>query len=113
MIAQEVQEILPRAVREVGDVTCENGETLENFLTALGRISCTSWAIIPRHKHSIRFRQEKTFPRMGMANRMSLQIDIYPSSVLALIYKAFEAKEEFGSQNHSKIKICIPMTDSC
>lgn len=32
MIAQEVQEILPRAVREVGDVTCENGETLENFL---------------------------------------------------------------------------------
>uniref|UniRef100_A0A2K6GHC6 Myelin regulatory factor-like protein n=2 Tax=Propithecus coquereli TaxID=379532 RepID=A0A2K6GHC6_PROCO len=32
MIAQEVQEILPRAVREVGDVTCENGEKLENFL---------------------------------------------------------------------------------
>ncbi|XP_041610226.1 myelin regulatory factor-like protein isoform X2 [Vulpes lagopus] len=32
MIAQEVQEILPRAVREVGDVTCENGETLQNFL---------------------------------------------------------------------------------
>ncbi|XP_036107419.1 myelin regulatory factor-like protein [Molossus molossus] len=32
MIAQEVQEILPRAVREVGDVTCENGETMENFL---------------------------------------------------------------------------------
>ncbi|XP_058529747.1 myelin regulatory factor-like protein [Ochotona princeps] len=32
MIAQEVQEILPRAVRDVGDVTCENGETLENFL---------------------------------------------------------------------------------
>ncbi|XP_044928914.1 myelin regulatory factor-like protein isoform X2 [Mustela putorius furo] len=32
MIAQEVREILPRAVREVGDVTCENGETLRNFL---------------------------------------------------------------------------------
>ncbi|KAM9072653.1 myelin regulatory factor-like protein isoform 1-T1 [Megaptera novaeangliae] len=32
MIAQEVQEILPRAVREVGHVTCENGEMLENFL---------------------------------------------------------------------------------
>ncbi|EDM16650.1 rCG49167, isoform CRA_b, partial [Rattus norvegicus] len=32
MIAQEVQEILPRAVREVGGVTCGNGETLENFL---------------------------------------------------------------------------------
>ncbi|XP_039101539.1 myelin regulatory factor-like protein [Hyaena hyaena] len=32
MIAQEVQEILPRAVREVGNVTCDNGETLENFL---------------------------------------------------------------------------------
>nr|XP_008255002.1 myelin regulatory factor-like protein isoform X1 [Oryctolagus cuniculus]XP_051702399.1 myelin regulatory factor-like protein isoform X1 [Oryctolagus cuniculus] len=32
MIAQEVQEILPGAVREVGSVTCENGETLENFL---------------------------------------------------------------------------------
>ncbi|XP_067553435.1 myelin regulatory factor-like protein [Pseudorca crassidens] len=32
MIAQEVREILPRAVREVGHVTCENGEMLENFL---------------------------------------------------------------------------------
>ncbi|ELK02492.1 Myelin protein regulatory factor, partial [Pteropus alecto] len=32
IIAQEVREVLPRAVREVGDVTCENGETLENFL---------------------------------------------------------------------------------
>ncbi|KAM4883159.1 myelin regulatory factor-like protein [Thomomys bottae] len=32
IIAQEVQEILPRAVREVGDVTCEDGETLETFL---------------------------------------------------------------------------------
>ena len=32
MIAQEVREILPRAVKEAGDVTCENGETLENFL---------------------------------------------------------------------------------
>ncbi|XP_075409344.1 myelin regulatory factor-like protein [Tenrec ecaudatus] len=32
MIAQEVQEILPRAVREVGEVTCGNGEKLENFL---------------------------------------------------------------------------------
>ena len=32
MIAQEVREILPAAVREVGDVTCENGETLEHFL---------------------------------------------------------------------------------
>ncbi|XP_008064822.1 myelin regulatory factor-like protein [Carlito syrichta] len=32
MIAQEVQEILPRAVREVGDITCENGEKLESFL---------------------------------------------------------------------------------
>ncbi|KAL1775413.1 myelin regulatory factor [Sigmodon hispidus] len=32
MIAQEVQEILPRAVKDVGDVTCGNGEMLENFL---------------------------------------------------------------------------------
>ncbi|XP_043420219.1 myelin regulatory factor-like protein [Prionailurus bengalensis] len=32
MIAQEVREILPRAVKEVGNVICENGETLENFL---------------------------------------------------------------------------------
>lgn len=32
MIAQEVREVLPRAVRDAGDVTCENGETLENFL---------------------------------------------------------------------------------
>ncbi|XP_045144813.1 myelin regulatory factor-like protein [Echinops telfairi] len=32
MIAQEVQEILPGAVREVGEVTCGNGEKLENFL---------------------------------------------------------------------------------
>ncbi|XP_074077149.1 myelin regulatory factor-like protein [Macrotis lagotis] len=32
MIAQEVQEVLPRAVREVGDITCENGDKLKNFL---------------------------------------------------------------------------------
>ncbi|GAB5574030.1 myelin regulatory factor-like protein [Prionailurus iriomotensis] len=32
MIAQEVREILPRAVKEVGNVICENGQTLENFL---------------------------------------------------------------------------------
>ncbi|KAF5928264.1 hypothetical protein HPG69_014869, partial [Diceros bicornis minor] len=32
MIAQEVREILPGAVREVGTVTCENGERLESFL---------------------------------------------------------------------------------
>ncbi|XP_043823624.1 myelin regulatory factor-like protein [Dromiciops gliroides] len=32
MIAQEVQEVLPRAVREVGDITCENGDKLDNFL---------------------------------------------------------------------------------
>ncbi|XP_078006471.1 myelin regulatory factor-like protein [Phascolarctos cinereus] len=32
MIAQEVQEILPRAVREADDITCENGEKLEDFL---------------------------------------------------------------------------------
>ncbi|GAB1295583.1 Myelin regulatory factor-like protein [Apodemus speciosus] len=32
MIAQEVQEILPGAVREVGGVASGNGETLENFL---------------------------------------------------------------------------------
>ncbi|XP_038612560.1 myelin regulatory factor-like protein [Tachyglossus aculeatus] len=32
MIAQEVKDILPSAVREVGDVTCENGEKVENLL---------------------------------------------------------------------------------
>ncbi|XP_030070695.1 myelin regulatory factor-like protein [Microcaecilia unicolor] len=32
LIAQEVREILPRAVKEAGNVTCENGESLENFL---------------------------------------------------------------------------------
>ncbi|XP_025063798.1 myelin regulatory factor-like protein [Alligator sinensis] len=32
IIAQEVKELLPQAVREVGDITCENGEKLENFL---------------------------------------------------------------------------------
>ncbi|XP_050995666.1 myelin regulatory factor-like protein [Acomys russatus] len=32
MIAQEVQEILPTAVRDVGGVACGDGETLENFL---------------------------------------------------------------------------------
>ncbi|XP_078077205.1 myelin regulatory factor-like protein [Mustelus asterias] len=32
MIAQEVKEILPSAVREVGDVTYTNGDKIENFL---------------------------------------------------------------------------------
>ncbi|XP_018420670.1 PREDICTED: myelin regulatory factor [Nanorana parkeri] len=32
VIAQEVQEILPEAVKKTGDVTCANGETIENFL---------------------------------------------------------------------------------
>ncbi|XP_051886676.1 myelin regulatory factor-like protein [Pristis pectinata] len=32
MIAQEVKEILPAAVREVGDVTYTNGDKIENFL---------------------------------------------------------------------------------
>ncbi|XP_032894275.1 myelin regulatory factor-like protein [Amblyraja radiata] len=32
MIAQEVKEILPAAVKEVGDVTYTNGEKIENFL---------------------------------------------------------------------------------
>ncbi|KAG8438169.1 hypothetical protein GDO86_008747 [Hymenochirus boettgeri] len=32
VIAQEVQEILPDAVKETGDVLCANGETIESFL---------------------------------------------------------------------------------
>uniref|UniRef100_A0A8C5PVB9 Myelin regulatory factor n=1 Tax=Leptobrachium leishanense TaxID=445787 RepID=A0A8C5PVB9_9ANUR len=32
VIAQEVQEILPDAVKKSGDVLCANGETIENFL---------------------------------------------------------------------------------
>ncbi|XP_009875820.1 PREDICTED: myelin regulatory factor-like protein, partial [Apaloderma vittatum] len=32
IIAQEVKELLPQAVREVGDVTCNDGEKIENFL---------------------------------------------------------------------------------
>ncbi|XP_069755436.1 myelin regulatory factor isoform X2 [Narcine bancroftii] len=32
VIAQEVKEILPEAVKESGDVVCANGETIENFL---------------------------------------------------------------------------------
>ncbi|XP_056382759.1 myelin regulatory factor isoform X3 [Hyla sarda] len=32
VIAQEVQEILPEAVKETGDVVCANGETIESFL---------------------------------------------------------------------------------
>ncbi|XP_053112206.1 myelin regulatory factor-like protein [Hemicordylus capensis] len=32
VIAQEVQKLLPRAVREVGDVTCGTGEKVDNFL---------------------------------------------------------------------------------
>ncbi|XP_041416813.1 myelin regulatory factor-like isoform X2 [Xenopus laevis] len=32
VIAQEVQEILPEAVKESGDLVCANGETIENFL---------------------------------------------------------------------------------
>ncbi|XP_044133144.1 myelin regulatory factor-like protein [Bufo gargarizans] len=32
IIAQEVRNILPHAVKETGNVTCDNGETIENFL---------------------------------------------------------------------------------
>ncbi|XP_054038647.1 myelin regulatory factor-like protein [Rissa tridactyla] len=32
IIAQEVKELLPQAVREVGDVSCDDGEKIENFL---------------------------------------------------------------------------------
>ncbi|KAM9578215.1 myelin regulatory factor-like protein [Guaruba guarouba] len=32
IIAQEVKELLPQAVREVGDVVCDDGEKIENFL---------------------------------------------------------------------------------
>lgn len=32
MIAQEVQQILPEAVKEGGDVVCANGETIPNLL---------------------------------------------------------------------------------
>ncbi|XP_075602695.1 myelin regulatory factor-like protein [Balearica regulorum gibbericeps] len=32
IIAQEVKELLPQAVREVGDVACDDGEKIENFL---------------------------------------------------------------------------------
>ncbi|XP_029453055.1 myelin regulatory factor-like protein [Rhinatrema bivittatum] len=32
MIAQEVREVLPQAVKEAGNVTCDNGERIENFL---------------------------------------------------------------------------------
>ncbi|KAM3925376.1 myelin regulatory factor-like protein [Leptodactylus fuscus] len=32
IIAQEVRNVLPHAVKEAGNVTCENGETIENLL---------------------------------------------------------------------------------
>ncbi|XP_028811134.1 myelin regulatory factor-like protein [Denticeps clupeoides] len=32
IIAQEVKELLPNAVKEVGDITCSNGEKIPNFL---------------------------------------------------------------------------------
>ncbi|KAM4676033.1 myelin regulatory factor-like protein [Discoglossus pictus] len=32
IIAQEVRNVFPQAVKEAGNVTCENGETIENFL---------------------------------------------------------------------------------
>ncbi|KAF4114449.1 hypothetical protein G5714_004672 [Onychostoma macrolepis] len=32
IIAQEVKELLPSAVREMGDITCVNGEKIDNFL---------------------------------------------------------------------------------
>lgn len=69
MIAQEVQEILPRAVREVGGVTCGNGETLENFLMvdkvtddSIGvysqlRLSLTATPLCRLHKGPTQFTQ--------------------------------------------------------
>lgn len=32
VIAQEVKEVLPSAVKQVGEITCTDGEKIENFL---------------------------------------------------------------------------------
>lgn len=32
VIAQEVKEVLPNAVKQVGEITCTDGEKIENFL---------------------------------------------------------------------------------
>lgn len=45
VIAQEVQQILPEAVKEGGDVVCANGETIPNLLV-VNKVSRTpnSWS---------------------------------------------------------------------
>ena len=42
VIAQEVKEILPEAVKDTGDVVFANGKTIENFLV-VNKVSYGDW----------------------------------------------------------------------
>lgn len=52
MIAQEVQQILPEAVKEGGDVVCANGETIPNLLV-VNKVSAHTHTLACRHPHSL------------------------------------------------------------
>lgn len=49
MIAQEVQQILPEAVKEGGDVVCANGETIPNLLVVNKVMNTHTYTV---HTHS-------------------------------------------------------------
>ncbi|XP_049616293.1 myelin regulatory factor-like protein isoform X2 [Syngnathus scovelli] len=42
VLAQEVKELLPSAVKEVGDITCHGGQKIDNFLM-VDKVYCTIW----------------------------------------------------------------------
>lgn len=101
-------------MRKFSSVSPFSQVTSPASFTALGKISRTSWAIIPKHKHPNKCHQERPFYKKAsqpyfrmeqrQPNRMFLQLDAYPFSAFALIYNAMEAKEEFWAKNHYRIK---------
>ncbi|KAM9771881.1 myelin regulatory factor-like protein isoform 9-T12 [Syngnathus typhle] len=45
VLAQEVKELLPSAVKEVGDITCHGGHRIDNFLM-VDKVYCTIWGLV-------------------------------------------------------------------
>lgn len=82
MIAQEVQQILPEAVKEGGDVVCANGETIPNLLVVN--------KVMKAHKH------------MHMHSQIS---SIHTNSSLIL-------KERIFMENVGAVKELCKLTDN-
>lgn len=96
------------SMRKFSSVSPFSQVTSPTSLTALGRTSRTSWAIIPRHKtlqqvESGKDRSGENPPRPTSERNTnshrpegkSWQIDAYPFSAFALIYKHLKQRRNF------------------